>query len=71
VRKLPSGKCQARFQVNGEWRTAPATFRTKGLADSHASARAALIYQHTTRDRDAAIAEGLSSLVEASRRADA
>jgi hypothetical protein len=37
----------------------------------HASARAALIYQHATRDRDAAIAEGLSNLVEVSRRADA
>ncbi len=37
----------------------------------HASARAALIYQHATRDRDAEIADRLSSLVEASRQADA
>jgi hypothetical protein len=29
----------------------------------HASSRAALIYQHATQDRDAAIAAGLSSLV--------
>jgi hypothetical protein len=29
----------------------------------HASPRAALIYQHATRDRDAAIAQGLSDLI--------
>ena len=29
----------------------------------HASARAALIYQHATRDRDAAIADSLSTMV--------
>ncbi len=34
VRKLPSGRWQARYQVQGVWRTAPETFRTKGLADS-------------------------------------
>ena len=34
----------------------------------HASARAALIYQHATRDRDAEIAARLSSLVEQRRR---
>jgi integrase len=34
----------------------------------HASPRAALIYQHASRDRDAAIAENLSNLVEASLR---
>lgn len=33
----------------------------------HASARAALIYQHATQDRDVAIAEGLSALIEAQR----
>ena len=34
VRKLPSGKYQARYQVNRLWRTVlPTTFRTKGLAD--------------------------------------
>jgi hypothetical protein len=32
----------------------------------HASARAALIYQHATQDRDAAIAAGLSDLIEQS-----
>lgn len=35
----------------------------------HASGRAALIYQHATKDRDAAIAASLSDLVEESRRA--
>jgi integrase len=35
---LPSGKYQARYQVNGLWRTAPTTFRTKGLADSFLAA---------------------------------
>ena len=34
ARQLPSGRWQARYQVQGVWRTAPETFRTKGLADS-------------------------------------
>ena len=34
ARKLPSGRWQARYQIRGVWRTAPSTFRTKGLADS-------------------------------------
>jgi hypothetical protein len=34
----------------------------------HASARAALIYQHATQERDPAIADGLSNLVVASQR---
>ncbi|MBA3289471.1 MAG: site-specific integrase [Acidimicrobiia bacterium] len=34
ARKLPSGRWQARYQIKGIWRTAPETFRTKGLADS-------------------------------------
>ena len=38
VRKLPSGQYQARYQVNGVWRTAPTTFRTKGLADGFLAA---------------------------------
>ena len=33
----------------------------------HASSRAALIYQHATEDRDIAIANGLSALIEAQR----
>jgi hypothetical protein len=33
----------------------------------HASPQAALRYQHATRDRDAAIAQALSSLVEQAR----
>lgn len=38
---------------------------TKGLMSrmGHASSRAALIYQHATRDRDAAIADSLSTMV--------
>ena len=38
MRKLPSGNYQARYQVDGVWHTAPATFRTKGLADSFLAA---------------------------------
>ena len=34
ARKLPSGRWQARYQVQGRWRNAPETFRTKSLADS-------------------------------------
>ena len=34
ARKLPSGRWQARYQVQGTWRNAPETFRTKSLADS-------------------------------------
>lgn len=37
----------------------------------HASPKAALRYQHATRDRDAAIARALSELVEQSQPADA
>lgn len=33
----------------------------------HASTRAAMIYQHTTRSRDELIAEGLSSQITAGR----
>jgi integrase len=36
----------------------------------HASPRAALIYQHATRDRDVAIADALSDLVERARQTD-
>ena len=34
VRKLPSGKFQARYCIDYVWHTAPATFRTKKEADS-------------------------------------
>lgn len=37
----------------------------------HSSARAALIYQHATRDRDVAIADGLSDLIDAWRQSEA
>jgi hypothetical protein len=41
VRKLPSGKFQARYYVNFVWHTAPTTFRTKREADAFlASVRA-------------------------------
>jgi len=36
----------------------------------HSSPRAALIYQHATEERDVAIAEGLSRLVNAERQVD-
>ena len=35
----------------------------------HASPRAALIYQHATRDRDAAIAKALSDTISAAAQA--
>jgi hypothetical protein len=34
----------------------------------HSSTRAALIYQHATRDRDRAIADALDVLIDAARR---
>lgn len=34
VRKLPSGKFQARYCIDYVWHSAPATFRTKKEADS-------------------------------------
>jgi hypothetical protein len=36
----------------------------------HASARAALIYQHATEDRDQAIAMALGKMINASRKAN-
>jgi integrase len=38
VRKLPSGRYQARYRIDGVWRTAPTTFRTKGDADAFLAA---------------------------------
>jgi integrase len=38
VRKLPSGRYQARYRVDGLWKSAPATFRTKGDADAFLAA---------------------------------
>ena len=35
---MPSGNYQAPYQVDGQWHTAPTTFRTKGLADGFLSA---------------------------------
>jgi integrase len=34
VRKLPSGRYQARYRIDRVWRNAPTTFRTKGDADA-------------------------------------
>lgn len=53
----------------GNTLTASTGASTKELMSrmGHASPRAALIYQHATRERDAEIAAGLSSLVEAAR----
>jgi integrase len=36
----------------------------------HSSTRAAMIYQHATRDRDQAIASALDALIDAAREAD-
>ncbi len=38
VRRLPSGRYQARYRVDGVWKTAPTTFRTKGDADAFLAA---------------------------------
>ena len=45
-----------------------ATLRELMNRIGHSSTRAAMIYQHATRDRDRAIAEALDALIEASRR---
>jgi len=43
VRKLPSGRWQARYRVEHRWRTAPTTYTTKREAESYlAATRAAL-----------------------------
>ena len=42
ARKLPSGKYQARYSVDGTWHRAETTFRTKREADAYlASVRVA------------------------------
>ncbi len=38
TRKLPSGRWQARYRVDGVWRAAPMTYRTKGDADAFLAA---------------------------------
>ena len=38
TRKLPSGRWQARYRVDGVWRAAPTTYRTKGDADAFLAA---------------------------------
>ena len=38
TRKLPSGRWQARYRVDGTWRPAPSTFRTKRDADAFLAA---------------------------------
>ena len=38
VRKLPSGRFQARYRVEGRWFSAPTTFRTKHEADAFLAA---------------------------------
>ena len=45
-----------------------ATLRELMNRIGHSSTRAAMIYQHATRDRDRAIAEALDALIEASRK---
>lgn len=50
VRKLSSGRYQARYQVKGVWRTAPTTYRTKGDADSFLAATRADLERGTWHD---------------------
>ena len=45
-----------------------ATLRELMSRIGHSSTRAAMIYQHATRERDRAIAEALDALIEASRK---
>ncbi|MGO9911817.1 MAG: site-specific integrase, partial [Acidimicrobiales bacterium] len=47
VRKLPSGRWQARYRVEGKWRSAAATFRTKRDAEGFLAATRADIERGT------------------------
>jgi integrase len=53
ARQLPSGRWQARYQVQGVWRSAPETFRTKGLADSWLAATRTDLERGTWTDPEA------------------
>lgn len=64
VRKLPSGRYQARYRVDGAWRAAPTTFRTKGDADSFLAATRADLERGTWHDPTA----GEVTLVNYSKR---
>jgi integrase len=50
ARKLPSGRYQARYRIDGLWKTAPATFRTKGNADAFLAATRADLERGTWVD---------------------
>jgi integrase len=50
VRKLPSGRYQARYRIDGVWKTAPTTFRTKGDADAFLAATRADVGRGTWID---------------------
>lgn len=68
VRKLPSGRYQARYlDPSGHRHRAPRTFATGADANRWLSATAALRYQHATRDRDVVIARALNEVIEAGR----
>jgi integrase len=50
VRKLPSGRYQARYRIDRVWKTAPSTFRTKGDADGFLAATRADVDRGTWVD---------------------
>jgi integrase len=50
VRKLPSGRRQARFRVDGAWRAPPTTYRTKRDAESFLAATRASLERGTWVD---------------------
>jgi integrase len=53
VRRLPSGRYQARYRLDGTWRIAPTTFTTKRDADAFLAATRADVERGTWLDPDA------------------
>jgi hypothetical protein len=53
VRRLPSGRYQARHRVDGVWRAAPTTFTTKRDADAFLATTRADLERGTWVDPDA------------------
>ena len=53
VRKLPSGRYQAKFRVHGVWKTAPTTYTTKRDADAYLAATHADLERGTWHDPEA------------------
>jgi integrase len=53
IRKLPSGRYQARYRVDRRWRAAPTTYRTKRDADAFLAATRADLERGTWHDPEA------------------